>query len=237
MSHPSTLSRPLAQRVAGLKPPVEHNQAEPNTPENVIEAAGAALDRGETHYTDRPGIPELRGLVADRLNAAYGLKIEPPQVTITCGATEAVYASVNLLAADTKTLVVPGSSSKLDLLTALADIHITQEASAPAGSAIYLTPLDDVETWLAAAIEKDWWVIWDLTDQEAQSSHPAQHEALAGKVVTIDDLEGEMPGWRIGWMAGSKRWSELRATKQALTICSTAVSQWAALEYMRTHHA
>src|SRR5262245_54080423 len=38
-------------------------------PEHVRTAAAAALDRGETHYTTRPGVIPLREAIAQRLTA------------------------------------------------------------------------------------------------------------------------------------------------------------------------
>ena len=38
-----------------------------NTPEHIVDAAKASLDRGETHYTPSPGIPELRRAIAEKL--------------------------------------------------------------------------------------------------------------------------------------------------------------------------
>jgi len=37
------------------------------TPENIRKAAKTALDRGETHYTQGSGIPELREAIAEKL--------------------------------------------------------------------------------------------------------------------------------------------------------------------------
>ena len=42
----------------------------PATPGPVQEAAGAALDRGETHYTTRPGVTALREAIARRAKAS-----------------------------------------------------------------------------------------------------------------------------------------------------------------------
>ena len=226
-----TLSRPLAQRIAGLKAQAAQPVAEPDISDAVIEAAGAALDRGETHYTDRPGIPELRTIVAERLNSRYGLALDPAAVTITCGSTEARFCAVQVLASG-QTLICPGDAEPVAALAALHDVPLVT-ADAPAGSVLYLTPADDYETLTAQAAQNGWWVIWDVSGMTAPDFHPAQQPELAGRVVTIDDLEGQMPGWRIGWMAGSEKWSALRGAKQALTICSTNVAQWAALAYMR----
>ncbi len=229
-----TLSRPLAQRINKLHPAALVEVAEPDIADNVIEAAGASLDRGETHYTDRPGIVELRNLIAERLNTRYGLSIEPAAVTVSCGSTEARFCAVQILAE--KALICPGDTSNVEALAALNEVPLLKSGEgAPAGSALYITPADDVEALLAQAVTAGWWVIWDVSGTTAPDFHPAQNPELTARVVMIDDLEAEMPGWRIGWMAGSEKWSTLRGAKQALTICSSCVSQWAALEYMRSN--
>jgi DNA-binding transcriptional MocR family regulator len=234
MAELETLARPLAARIQKLHAAPLTAVAEPDIADNVIEAAGAALDRGETHYTDRPGIAELRTLIAERLNTRYGLNIQPPAVTVTCGSTEARFCAVQVLAE--KALICPGDAAAVADLAALNDVPLLRSGEgAPAESALYLTPADDTEALLAQAVTAGWWVIWDVSGMEAPDFNPAQNPELAARVVTIDDLEGQMPGWRIGWMAGSDKWSVLRGAKQALTICSTSVSQWAALEYMRSN--
>lgn len=231
-----TLSRPLAQRIALLDMPPAQITGEPDIPENVIEAAGAALDRGETHYTDRPGIPEMRALVAERLHTRYGLKIDPAAVTITCGSTEARFCTVQILTDATHTLICPGDSARIEALAKLLNVEIVRTGEgAPQGSVIYLTPADDVDMFAAQAVAGGWWVIWDVSGTTAPDYHPAQTAELTARVVMIDDLEAQMPGWGIGWMAGSEKWSALRAAKQALTICTPSVAQWAALELMRSN--
>ena len=92
---------------------------------------------------------------------------------------------------------------------------------------------------LAQAEENDWWIVWDLSFAKTITDdfHPAQNEALAKRVVTINSLSDRMAGWRLGWMAGSEAALRLRAGKQAITICTTAVSQWAGLELVRMDDA
>lgn len=232
-----TLARPLAQRTATLTPAAPE-AAEPDIPANVIQAAADALDRGETHYADRPGIPELRTLVADRLNARYGLSYKPNDVTITCGATEARYCALQLFLQSGAPVVCPGDSSKIDTTVLLGGMTIVKTAEeASAGSVLYLTPADDVAAWLDRAEANGWWVIWDTSGQADGDVHPAQRTGLAARVVSIDDVETQMPGWRVGWMVGSEKHTQLRAFKQAMTICTTNVSQWAVLELLRSEDA
>ena len=100
-------------------------------------------------------------------------------------------------------------------------------------SLLYITPDVYRETsieLLQRAEERDWWIVYDLSFALTSAPfHPAQNEKLASRVVTIDSLSEQLAGWRLGWMAGSEMALRLRAGKQAITICTTAVSQWAGL--------
>jgi N-succinyldiaminopimelate aminotransferase len=61
-------------------------------PSEVIEAAIAALRRGENQYAPLPGVPPLRDAVFEHQRARYGL--EPEDVLVTFGATEAIAAAL-----------------------------------------------------------------------------------------------------------------------------------------------
>jgi N-succinyldiaminopimelate aminotransferase len=60
-------------------------------PPEVIEAAVAALRGAHNQYAPLPGVPELRDAVLDQ-RSYFGL--EPEDVLITFGATEAIAASL-----------------------------------------------------------------------------------------------------------------------------------------------
>ncbi len=57
------------------------------TPEPVVEAAVAALRRGETHYTPALGLPELRQSIARHYAERHGLDIAPGRIAVTTGAS------------------------------------------------------------------------------------------------------------------------------------------------------
>ncbi|MGO9957667.1 MAG: aminotransferase class I/II-fold pyridoxal phosphate-dependent enzyme [Solirubrobacteraceae bacterium] len=61
-------------------------------PAVVVEAAVAALRGGHNQYPPLPGVPVLRDAVLDHQREAYGL--EPEDVLITFGATEAIAAAL-----------------------------------------------------------------------------------------------------------------------------------------------
>jgi aspartate/methionine/tyrosine aminotransferase len=232
MSGPQTLSRPLAARVQGLPEPADLPPG-PDIPLPVIEAAVAALDAGKTHYTDRPGILPLRVWVTQYLRSRFGLLLDPDQVTITCGATEARFVTLKQLARTGSQIACPGDPAPIATAAHLVGAALAREVADPATvSLAYLTPADapgQVEALLQQAADYDWWILWDISGTQGTAFHAAQTPALAPRVVTVGSFSDQMPGWRVGWMAGSEKAAKLRAYKQSLTICSTSVSQWAAL--------
>ena len=76
-------------------------------PEHVQAAAAAALDRGETHYTTRPGVIPLREAIAQRLTAD-GFPASVETVLVTNGGAEALYIALQMLLAPSRRMVVAG---------------------------------------------------------------------------------------------------------------------------------
>lgn len=230
MNTPHTLARPLAARVAALPDPVE-NEANPPLPPAVIERAAEALDAGRTHYTDRPGILPLRTQIVETLGSVYGLEMSADAVTITCDATEARFVVVKQLAEPGAHLLHAGSGAALAALAHLTETHLT-EAVSDAVSIVYLTPNDDparAAELCELAQARGWWVLWDTAGGMSGGWHPAQNPALAPQVISSGSFAAALPGWQVGWLAGSKVAGKLRAFKQSMTICTTSISQWAAL--------
>ena len=64
------------------------------TPENIKRAAKTALDRGETHYTQGSGIPELREAIAEKLKNDNSLNVSPADVLVTTGAKQAIFEAI-----------------------------------------------------------------------------------------------------------------------------------------------
>jgi methionine transaminase len=56
---------------------------------------GEAMLRGHNQYAPMEGVPELRERIAGKLTASYGGEFDPQsQITVTLGATEAIYSAV-----------------------------------------------------------------------------------------------------------------------------------------------
>lgn len=235
MAAPQTLTRPLAVRVAGLPQVVERTD-NPAIPQPVVEAAIKALAEGKTHYTDRPGILGLRKWVAAYLQDQFNVSLKADDVTITCGATEARFVTIKRLVKAGESILCPGEAKLIEGAAHLVGIEVsTQIQDTNKVRLVYLHPGSEfagVTTALRVAKAYDCWVVYDLAaspEHYVDRFHPAQDTDLAPKVISIGSLSHIMPGWRVGWMAGSEMADKLRAYKQSMTICTTSVSQWAGM--------
>jgi aspartate/methionine/tyrosine aminotransferase len=205
--------------------------------EEVAQAAAKAMRDGHTHYTDRPGILPLRGQIVDALGERYGIELNADEVTITCGATEARFVALKKLVTSGQAVVSAGNGSAIRGAAVLLNLElVTDSDHLPQNAALlYLTPADGLATiqkLLNQANQHDLWLLWDdsgISSDEYGHFHPAQNPELAARTISIGDFEDSLPGWRVGWMAGSQAANKLRAYKQTMTICTTSISQWAAL--------
>ncbi len=62
-----------------------------DTPDNIKEAAIAAIRRGETKYTAVEGIPELRAAIAKKFKRENGLDYKPSQTFVSPGGKSIIY--------------------------------------------------------------------------------------------------------------------------------------------------
>ncbi len=62
-----------------------------DTPENIKQAAVAALAAGKTKYTDVDGMPELKAAIAAKFKRENGLDYKPSQVTAGTGGKQVLY--------------------------------------------------------------------------------------------------------------------------------------------------
>ena len=59
-------------------------------PSSVVEVAVEAMRAGRNQYPPGHGTPELVAAVIEHQRSCYGLQLEPPEVVVTTGATEAI---------------------------------------------------------------------------------------------------------------------------------------------------
>jgi len=61
------------------------------TPSHIVDAVKASLERGDTHYTPSPGIPELRKAIAQKLKIENNIEAKPGNIIVTPGAKQAIF--------------------------------------------------------------------------------------------------------------------------------------------------
>jgi aspartate aminotransferase len=78
-----------------------------DTPENIKEAAIAAIRRGETKYTDVDGLPELKAAVAAKFARENGLKYETNQIHVAPGGKTVIYNALVATLSPGDEVIVP----------------------------------------------------------------------------------------------------------------------------------
>jgi len=236
------------------------------TAPHIIAAAAAALDRGETHYTPRTGIPALRRAVAARIAADGGVMYDPAkEVLIANGGQEGLYVAVQMLVrpGDDVLLADPGYSSYRTAIrlaggnvlsvpvTAAEGYGMTADAIAacltPATRLLILASPDNPTGGVTTATEMariadlavahDLKVLFDETYRafvfdEATHANIAALPGMRARTVIVGSFSKTyaMTGWRVGYVAADAALlGPITGLKLALSICSAAPSQWAAL--------
>ena len=228
---------PFADRVKLLleHPPASSARIEPALSPSTRAAVEAALDRGETHYTERPGILPLREKIALALSDRFRITTNADSdLVVTCGVTEARFIAIQQLLEPGGILSAAASSERLFGAALLRRVFLSPSVSANT-QVLYLTsstPEPELQASLrdAPATATILYEIDDI-DEAAHRFHPAHLAGFAARTATIGSLFRE--SWRIGYLASpSNVSSQIRDFKQALTICTTNLSQWAALAAM-----
>ncbi|MCK0143253.1 pyridoxal phosphate-dependent aminotransferase [Aliiroseovarius sp. F20344] len=62
-----------------------------DTPENIKDAAKAAIDAGKTKYTAPDGMPELKQAICDKFKRENGLDYAPNQISVGTGGKQILY--------------------------------------------------------------------------------------------------------------------------------------------------
>ena len=188
-------------------------------PERARAAALAALERGETHYTDRPGILPLRERVADWLEHHYGVRVNPKtSIVITCGDTEARFVALQQLLGSGDALLCLGDAPLVKAALVIREAELVdaktevEPEKLESVKGIYLSataPPDLRDKWLEEAEARGWWLIYDVTEDPDCNAHPATDAALSARTVTIGGVgyaQG-LESWRVGFFGRARRGS------------------------------
>jgi|TARA_B110000459_G_scaffold23347_1_gene22353 aspartate aminotransferase len=202
-----------------------------DTPLPVVNAAKAALDRGETTYTRTQGSEELCEAVAAHLEG-HGIDADPLDVLISPGCKQAIlYALMATLNADDEVLLLspawPSYDGMIKLLGAVPvhvpvrkdnyhpDFDHLEAAITPKTKAVMLnspnnptgavyTP-EEIERLVAFAVKHDLWIIDDMIYATlVWSEHPYTSPCtLPGGAERTITIGGWSKGWAMtGWRLG-----------------------------------
>ncbi len=118
-----------------------------DTPDNIKEAAIAALAAGDTKYTAVDGTPALKEAVVDKFRRENGLSYETRQVTVACGGKHVIFNAMmaTLNAGDEVIIPAPYWVSYPDIVLIAGGTPVVVEA--PLSQGFKITP-----DQLAAAI-------------------------------------------------------------------------------------
>lgn len=105
-----SLIRQFDQSISDVSGIMKLTLGEPDftTPDHVKEAAKAAIDANQSHYTGMAGLPALRQAAADFLKSKYHLFYNPDnEILVTIGATEALSATLTAILEPGDTVLLP----------------------------------------------------------------------------------------------------------------------------------
>lgn len=105
-----SLIRQFDQSISDVPGIMKLTLGEPDftTPEHVKEAAKAAIDANQSHYTGMAGLVALRQAAADFVKDKYHLTYNPEnEILVTIGATEALSATLTAILEPGDTVLLP----------------------------------------------------------------------------------------------------------------------------------
>ena len=154
-----SISTKAAELKAAGKDVIALSAGEPDfdTPDNIKDAAKAAIDAGKTKYTAPDGIPELKQAICDKLKRDNGLDYTLKQVSVGTGGKQILYNALmaTLNAGDEVVIPAPYWVSYPDMVLLAGGAPVIAEASMD--NAFKLTP-DQLE---AAITPKTKWLIFN----------------------------------------------------------------------------
>ena len=105
-----SLIRQFDQSISDVPGILKLTLGEPDftTPEHIKEAAKAAIDANQSHYTGMSGLLELRQAASQFVKERYNLDYHPDnEILVTIGATEALSATLTAILEPGDTVLLP----------------------------------------------------------------------------------------------------------------------------------
>jgi aspartate aminotransferase len=223
-----------------------------DTPDNVKAAAIAAIQRGETKYTDADGMPELKAAICAKFARENSLTYIPAQIHVAPGGKPVIFNALVATLNPGDEVIVPApywvSYPDMVLLALRPDVLeaaitprtkwlILNSPSNPTGAAYTRAELEALAEVLRRHPQ-----VWVLTDDMYEHLVYGDFEYttiaqiapdLYDRTLTVNGVSKAyaMTGWRIGYAGGPKPLIDLmRKVASQTTSNPSSISQWAAVE-------
>lgn len=127
------------------------------TPQNIKDAAVAAISAGKTKYTAVDGIPELKEAICTKFKRDNGLDYTPSQVSVSTGGKQVLYNALMATLNEGDEVIIPAPYwvSYPDMVLLAGGTPVVAEASLQTG---YKLTADQLE---AAITPKTKWLIFN----------------------------------------------------------------------------
>lgn len=234
--------------------------------ERMIESAATALESGQTHYVDVPGIAPLRAAIAEHLAQSYGAAYAQPNVIVTAGIQEARFLTLQMIGETVERVAVPkvvhpGVRKALgvralnvemidvdaQMLPTLDAIRATLqggsrllylEAPSRLSGAVYNA--EAIGQIAGMAAEYGAIIIWDQGLAPWVEGYVSLAAHAPDRTVAIGEA---FPGsglgsWFLGYIAAPEALvAPMQSQKQIMAICTSTAAQYAALEASKLYSA
>jgi aspartate aminotransferase len=185
------------------------SQGEPDfdTPEHIRQAAKAAIDAGQTRYTDVDGTPELKQAVAAKFKRENGLDYGLDQISVGTGGKQVLYNALLATLDDGDEVIIPAPYwvSYPDMVRLAGGVPVT--VSCPEEDNFLLT----AKVLRAAITPRTKWLILNSPSNPTGAGYSAAHlKALAEVLlefprvlVMTDDMYEHIryDGWEFATIA------------------------------------
>jgi len=220
------------------------------TPDHVKEAAKAAIDANQSHYTGMAGLPALRQAAADFVKEKYNLTYNPDnEILVTIGATEALSATLTAILEPGDTILLPApaypgyepianlvGAEIVEIDTTANDFVLTPEMLEKAileqGDKLKAVLLNYPTNPTGVTYSRQ--QIKDLSEVLKNVDHHVSiAEYLPEQTILINGLSKShaMTGWRIGLIfAPAVLTAQLIKSHQYLVTAAATMAQFAAIE-------
>lgn len=150
-----------------------------DTPENIREAAKAAIDKGQTRYTDVDGTPELKKAIAAKFRRENDLAYEPSQITVGTGGKQVLYNALmaTLNPGDEVIIPAPYWVSYPDMVLLAEGTPVPVECPAEVGFKLQPADLEKAIT------PKTKWLILNSPSNPTGAAYTADELKALGEVL------------------------------------------------------